>query len=48
LSFAPGEAYQLDWRYEIVLIGGTTVTVEVAHLRLCRSPEHPSVSLRLC
>jgi transposase len=37
LSFAPGEAYQFDWSHEIVLIGGTTVTVKVAHLRLCHS-----------
>ena len=37
LSFAPGEAYQFDWSYEIVLVGGTTVTVKVAHLRLCHS-----------
>ena len=37
LSFAPGEAYQFDWSYEVVLIGGTTVTVKVAHLRLCHS-----------
>ena len=37
LSFAPGEAYQFDWSHDIVLIGGTTVTVKVAHLRLCHS-----------
>jgi transposase len=37
LSFAPGEAYQFDWSHEVVLINGTTVTVKVAHLRLCRS-----------
>ena len=37
LSFAPGEAYQFDWRHEVVLINGTTVTVKVAHLRLCHS-----------
>jgi transposase len=37
LSFAPGEAYQFDWSYEVVLIGGTTVTVKVAHVRLCHS-----------
>jgi len=37
LSFAPGEAYQFDWSHEIVLIGGTTVTVKVAHVRLCHS-----------
>jgi len=37
LSFAPGEAYQFDWSHEIVLINGTTVTVKVAHIRLCHS-----------
>jgi hypothetical protein len=35
LSFAPGEAYQFDWSHEIVLLGGVTVTVKVAHVRLC-------------
>src|SRR6202162_6396600 len=35
LSFAPGEAYQFDWSHEVVLINGTTVTVKVAHVRLC-------------
>lgn len=28
LSFDPSEAYQFDWSHEIVLINGTTVTVE--------------------
>ena len=37
LSFAPGEAYQFDWSHEIVLIAGATVTVKVAHVRLCHS-----------
>jgi transposase len=37
LSFAPGEAYQFDWSHEVVLIAGTTVTVKVAHVRLCHS-----------
>jgi transposase len=37
LTFAPGEAYQFDWSHEIVLINGTTVTVKVAHVRLCHS-----------
>jgi transposase len=37
LSFAPGEAYQFDWSHEIVLIGGTTVTVKAAQVRLCHS-----------
>ena len=37
LTFAPGEAYQFDWSYEIVVLAGTTVTVKVAHIRLCHS-----------
>ncbi len=37
LWFAPGEAYQFDWSHEIVLMNGVTVTVKVAHLRLCHS-----------
>ena len=37
LSFAPGEAYQFDWSHEIVAINGATVTVKVAHVRLCHS-----------
>ena len=37
LSFDPGEAYQFDWSHEVVLINGTTVTVKVAHVRLCHS-----------
>jgi transposase len=37
LSFAPGEAYQFDWSHEVVLVNGTTVTVKVAHVRLCHS-----------
>jgi hypothetical protein len=37
LSFAPGEAYQFDWSHEIVVLGGVTLTVKVAHIRLCHS-----------
>jgi len=37
LSFGPGEAYQFDWSHEVVLINGTTMTVKVAHVRLCHS-----------
>ncbi|MCI0466350.1 MAG: IS21 family transposase [Beijerinckiaceae bacterium] len=37
LSFAPGEAYQFDWSHEVVVLNGTTVTVKVAHMRLCHS-----------
>ena len=37
LSFAPGDAYQFDWSYEIVVLAGVTVTVKVAHIRLCHS-----------
>jgi transposase len=35
LSFAPGEPYQFDWSHEIVVMNGATVTVKVAHVRLC-------------
>src|SRR5690606_11389552 len=37
LRFAPGEAYQFDWSHEVVLLDGVTVTVKVAHMRLCHS-----------
>jgi transposase len=37
LSFAPGEAYQFDWSHEIVVMSGVTVTLKVAHIRLCHS-----------
>jgi transposase len=37
LVYEPGEAYQFDWSHEIVLIDGVTVTVKVAHVRLCHS-----------
>jgi transposase len=37
LSFAPGEAYQFDWSHEIVVMGGVTMAVKVAHMRLCHS-----------
>ena len=37
LSFDPGEAYQLNWNHEIVLIDGVTTRVKVAHVHLCHS-----------
>jgi transposase len=37
LSFAPGEAYQFDWSHEVVMLGGATVVVKAAHVRLCHS-----------
>ena len=37
LSFAPGEAYQFDWSHEVVVLGGVTVIVKAAHVRLCHS-----------
>jgi transposase len=36
-SFAPGEAYQFDWSYEMVDLGDRPMPVKVAHLRLCYS-----------
>lgn len=37
LWFAPGEAYQFDWSHEVVVLGGVTTVVKVAHIRLCHS-----------
>ena len=37
LEFEPGEAFQFDWSQEWAVIGGTTVRLRVAHMRLCRS-----------
>jgi transposase len=37
LVFAPGDAFQFDWSHEIVVLGGVTTTVKVAHMRLCCS-----------
>ena len=37
LWFAPGEAYQFDWSHEVVVLGGGTRIVKVAHVRLCHS-----------
>ena len=37
LVFAPGEAYQLDWSHEIVVIDGVTTTAKVAHMGLSHS-----------
>jgi transposase len=37
LSFAPGEAYQFDWSYEIVVLRGVTTSIKVAQVRLCHS-----------
>lgn len=37
LSFAPGEAFQFDWSYEHVDLGGVPAKVCVAQFRLCHS-----------
>ena len=34
LLFPPGDAFQFDWSHEIVVLGGITMTVKVAHMRL--------------
>ena len=36
-TFDPAEAFQFDWSYELVELGGAVVTVKVAHFRLCYS-----------
>src|SRR5258707_9244089 len=37
LSFAPGEAYQVDWSHEGVLLSGVAGIVEAPHVPLCHS-----------
>lgn len=37
LSFAPGEAFQFDWGYEQIELGGFNVRVKIAQFRLCHS-----------
>ena len=37
LSFDPREAFQFDWSYETVVLGGTTTEVKVAQFRLAYS-----------
>ena len=37
MSFAPGEAFQFDWSYEQIELGGVNVQVKVAQFRLCHS-----------
>jgi transposase len=39
LSFAPGEAFQFDWGYEPIELGGVNVKIKVAQFRLCHSRE---------
>lgn len=37
LSFNPGEAFQFDWSYEQIELGGVSVKIKVAQFRLCNS-----------
>lgn len=37
LAFEAGEAFQFDWSYEQIELGGANVQIKVAHLRLCHS-----------
>lgn len=37
LSFAPGEAFQFDWSYEQIELGGVNVRIKLAQFRLCQS-----------
>lgn len=37
LVFEPGEAFQFDWSYEQIELGGVNVRVKVAQFRLCHS-----------
>jgi len=37
LSFEPGEAFQFDWSYEQLEMGGVNTQVKIAQFRLCNS-----------
>lgn len=37
LVFAPGEAFQFDWSYEQIELGGSNVKIKLAHFRLSHS-----------
>jgi len=37
LVFDPGEAFQFDWSYEQIELGGVNVKIKVAQFRLCHS-----------
>ncbi len=37
LSFDPGDAFQFDWSYEQIELGGFNVKIKVAQFRLCNS-----------
>lgn len=37
LQFAPGDACQFGWSHELVVLGGVTQTVKLAHFRLAHS-----------
>ena len=37
LEFDPGDAFQFDWSYEPVELGGVPIEVKIAHFRLCHS-----------
>lgn len=37
LSFDPGEAFQFDWSYEQIELGGFNIKIKIAQFRLCHS-----------
>jgi transposase len=37
LEYDPGDAFQFDWSYEQLLVGGIQVSVKIAQFRLCHS-----------
>lgn len=37
LEYAPGDAFQFDWSYEQVELGGVSMGVKIAQFRLCHS-----------
>jgi len=37
MSFAPGEAYQLDWSHETITLQGLPLVIKAAHMKLPHS-----------
>ena len=37
LEYDPGDAFQFDWSYEKVELGGVPMEIKIAHFRLCHS-----------
>ena len=46
MSFAPGEAYQFDWRHETITLQGLPLTVKAAQMKLSHSRSFEFIFVR--